>query len=75
MSCCVCRLKTTKQAILAVINKASLLGAALEGSKNVTAKLDEKLRLRAPYVAPLNILQVSIGCAREFSCYENIFML
>lgn len=52
------RLKTTKQAILAVINKASLLGAALEGSNNATAKLDEKLRLRAPYVAPLNILQV-----------------
>ncbi|MEW5318243.1 MAG: hypothetical protein WDW38_009481 [Sanguina aurantia] len=62
------KLKTTKQAILAVINKASLLGAALEGSNNATAKLDEKLRLRAPYVAPLNILQaMALRARRDFA--------
>ena len=44
--------------------KSQLLQDSAEGVKQaqVSADLELKLALRAPYVAPLNILQVRGGC-------------
>jgi hypothetical protein len=45
----------TKAQVLAIVRQQELL----EDPKNsASPELDEKLRLRAPYVAPLNVLQV-----------------
>jgi hypothetical protein len=46
----------TKAQVLAIVRQQELL----EDPKNsASPELDEKLRLRAPYVAPLNVLQVN----------------
>ena len=57
------RLAATKKAVLTVTGKSQLLQDSAEGVKQaqVSADLELKLALRAPYVAPLNILQVSCG--------------
>jgi hypothetical protein len=54
------RLGIAKTAVLKVGKKDNLLdaGSSIAGSNQSQQDLDIKLGLRAPYVAPLNILQV-----------------
>ena len=54
-----CRLASTKKVVLCVTGRSQLLQESAEGVKQAqaTADLDLKITLRAPYVAPLNILQ------------------
>ncbi len=47
--------------VLAIVRHSDLLESA--GGSSATPELDEKIRLRGPYVAPLNVLQVR-GVAR-----------
>lgn len=51
----------TPPQVLALTRHQELLQAPDMGS---TPELDEKIKLRAPYVVPLNILQVTVGCDR-----------
>ena len=51
------RLAKTQQNILIVVRKSVLLEGNTP-SQMSTPNLDEKIRLRSPYVAPLNVLQV-----------------
>jgi hypothetical protein len=44
----------TKTEVLRVVRQGTLLQSALAA----TPQLDEKIKLRAPYVTPLNVLQV-----------------
>jgi len=74
------RLGATQAAILKVARKADLLGPTLSGGSGgggisappantsmSTPNLDLKIRLRAPYVAPLNILQcLCLKALRDF---------
>jgi phosphoenolpyruvate carboxylase len=46
--------------VLALTRHQELLQSPDTGA---TPELDEKIKLRAPYVAPLNILQVTLGDA------------
>jgi phosphoenolpyruvate carboxylase len=48
----------TKAQVLAIVRQQELLE---DPSNGASPELDEKLRLRAPYVAPLNVLQVRGG--------------
>lgn len=47
----------TKAQVLAITRQKDLLEGAASGA---SPELDEKIRLRAPYVAPLNVLQVQL---------------
>ena len=77
------RLVSTKQAILRVAGKSELLqahrcnsigsrmsssgGGAAGAAQFSTPNLDVKIHLRAPYVAPLNIMQcICLKAIREF---------
>ncbi|WIA14756.1 hypothetical protein OEZ85_003241 [Tetradesmus obliquus] len=54
----------TKAQVLAIVRQDELLE---DPSNGASPELDEKIRLRAPYVAPLNVLQVQTLCnLREF---------
>ena len=55
------RLASTRASVLQVASKKTLL-EGLRGGAISTSHLDVKIGLRAPYLAPLNILQVG-GCA------------
>jgi len=59
--------KLTHETLLYVIRKNTLLESAAGGS--ASPHLDEKLRLRAPYVAPLNVLQAL--CIRALRDYKT----
>lgn len=50
----------TKAQVLAIVGRQDLLEDAASGA---SPELDEKIRLRAPYVAPLNVLQVQWICS------------
>jgi phosphoenolpyruvate carboxylase len=43
--------------VLAIVRQQELLE---DPSNGASPELDEKIRLRAPYVAPLNVLQVGM---------------
>jgi len=58
------RFARTTAVLLTVIKKAALL----ENGAIAQPHLDEKLRLRAPYIGPLNVLQV--GCIAELRKIE-----
>eukprot|EP00877_Chromochloris_zofingiensis_P014491 jgi/Chrzof1/9296/UNPLg00263.t1_PEPC1[v5.2] len=58
----------TKKVVLDIVRQKDLL----EGCLNASPELDEKIRLRAPYVAPLNILQVmALYSLRHFDPSED----
>lgn len=63
------RLLDTKQTILVVAGKATLLEGYKGVSLHATADLSVKLSLRAPYVAPLNIMQCL--CLKSLRDYEE----
>jgi phosphoenolpyruvate carboxylase len=57
----------TKTAILQIVRHGDLLEGAGDGRSAATPELEEKIRLRAPYVAPLNVLQVlALKALRNF---------
>jgi phosphoenolpyruvate carboxylase len=58
----------TKKAVLQIVRHGDLLeGVSHEGRSAATPELEEKIRLRAPYVAPLNVLQVlALKSLRDF---------
>jgi phosphoenolpyruvate carboxylase len=57
----------TKTAVLQIVRHRDLLEGVTEGRSAATPELEEKIRLRAPYVAPLNVLQVlALKALREF---------
>jgi phosphoenolpyruvate carboxylase len=57
----------TKKAVLEIVRHGDLLAGVTEGRSAATPELEEKIRLRAPYVAPLNVLQVlALKALREY---------
>jgi len=63
------RLSSTKSVILQIASKTHLLEPMLGGTSPSTPNLDIKIRLRAPYVAPLNILQCT--CLKYLRDYQT----
>jgi hypothetical protein len=60
----------TKTEVLRVVRQGTLLQSAL----TATPQLDEKIKLRAPYVTPLNVLQVG-GCGCVWGCPDRLTCL
>jgi len=57
------KFSSTKEQLMAIVRQSNFLEKCL----NSSPELDEKLKLRAPYVTPLNVLQVTALCSlREF---------